>query len=338
MELNSDSILRFLKASFKVKEPLDWGYPILFVGLGAALAYGVSMALFNFLPWSSTSLIGYSVSSIILMLFAFAMPAVFLSGATLDNISGKYTGFGSSILALLSGVPVYLMTTSVYNVLCYVWMRLGNTIVYPYLFSYVANDTPATLSLSFMTDTLIPSICKCLLFLGLMWSSFKPSERKIAKFIIPLIACLASFDFLGGVCVFITFYWLCYVRETTENIWGPILCLAGSRLTGIFIGSLVSRVDITGIRTYQDIPMTCFYSAAPAFMVAIILFAFFMKVLGEFHFTYNNDIYGDSFDEEYRSKREQTAPGFLKGFNLAFFIGFIILLAVWVLVFRGYRP
>jgi len=174
--------------------------------------------------------------------------------------------------------------------------------------------------------------------MGLMWSAFKPSERRIAMIIIPLLACLASFDFLGTAGIFITFCWLCYLRYTTENIWGPILCLAGSRITGILVGSLVSKVDITGIRTYQDVPMTCFYSALPAIIVAIILFAFFMKVLGEFHFTYNNDIYGDNFDEEYRTTREQTAPGLFKGLNLAFFVGFVILLVIWILVFRGNRP
>lgn len=336
--MDSDSILGFIKQSFKIPTPLNWGYAVFFTALGTAVAYGTSLALFSFLPWSSTSLVGFSISSIILMLFAFAVPSVFLSKATLDNISGKFTGFGSSILALLSGVPVYLVTTSIYNLICYGWMRLGNSIVYPYLFSFVENETPATLSLGFLSGTMVPSICMCLMLTGLLWSTFKPSERRIAMIIIPLLAAFTSFDFIGIIGIFITYWWLCYVRYTTENIWGPVFCLIGSKLTGIIIGDLVSKVDITGIRTYQDVPMTCFYSALPAITVSLILFAFFMKVLGEFHFTYNNDIYGDTFDDEYRIRREDTAPGVFKGLNLAFFVGFVILLVIWVLIFRGRRP
>jgi hypothetical protein len=333
-----EQIIGFLRRNFVIPNPMNWGYPVLFAGIGSIISFLVSKAAFNFLPFSSTSIVGCTLITILFVLAAFIMPAVFLSGMTSDDIAGRYTGIGVLLMSFLSGAPVYLIDTACRNIITYLWMRSGNSVVFPLTFYYNAESGLSVLGLEFLTDTLIPAIGMSLFFYGLLWSCFKPSQRKAAALIIPLLYAAFSFDFLGLVGVIVTGWWLLTLRRNIDNIWGPILCLIGSRATGIIIGSIISPVDITSLRTYQDISISCFYAAAPAIVVAVILFAFFLKTLGEFNYTYNNSIYGDNLDADYLSSREHFAPSALKGFNVAALIGVIICAVIWIMLYKGVRP
>ena len=65
------------------------------------------------------------------------------------------------------------------------------------------------------------------------------------------------------------------------------------------------------------------------------LIAFFRKTLGEFHFAYSADIYGDGkkFEEAEGTRSESV----FSGFNLTFVLGILILAAFWILLWKGVR-
>ena len=168
-----------------------------------------------------------------------------------------------------------------------------------------------------------------------VWQGFSEKRKGWAFVVIPLLITLFSFDFINLPATLIISWWLCILRSRTENIYGPILALIGSRFTGILIGTIVEEIDLTTVRTFSDIPTTIYYACIPAIFVAIILMAFFRKSLGEFHFVYSADIYGDPRDPE--EKDGGKAAGFLRGFNIPLILGIIVCIVFWALIFDGFR-
>ncbi|MCR5615933.1 MAG: hypothetical protein K6F45_07175 [Saccharofermentans sp.] len=332
-----DKVRSFLIKSFGVPDPMNWGYPVMFAALGSLLCFVIFRAAYAILPYASTSLLGYSFSSIIFTLIVFAAPAVFLSRRDPVSISGHYTGIGVLLLAFLSGAPLYLIRTALQNVTVFLWMRAGNSVVFPFLFCYTDDHTPIVLALELLTDTVIPAFGAALFFYGIVWSSVRPKDRRLAMIIIPVLYALFTLDLNAFFGALVTGWWLCVLRKNIENIWGPILCLIGSRLTGIIMSTVLAPADITTLITYQDIAVSYFYAAGPAIVVGAILLLFFTKTLGEFNFTYNNSIYGDVLDADFREERDRTCPPALSGFNIALAVGVIIMIVMWVLMVKGVR-
>ena len=301
-----DKVRDFLIKSFRVPNPMNWGYPVLFASLGTILCFFIFRAAYSFLPYTSSSLVGYSFSSLIFTLIVFAAPAVFLARRFNVSISGHYTGIGVLLMALLSGAPLYLLRTALQNVTVFLWMRLG-------------------------------AFGVALFFYGIVWSSIRPKDRRLAMLVIPVLFALFSLDLNGFAGMLLTGWWLCVLRKYIENIWGPILCLIGSRLTGIILNGVLAPADITTLLTYQDISVSYFYAAAPAVVVGIILLMFFSRALGEFNFNYNNSIYGDNLDADFREEQDRVLPPALTGFNVALLVGVIIIIVMWGLLIGGVR-
>ena len=195
--------------------------------------------------------------------------------------------------------------------------------------------TGQTLLLEILIDTIVPAFGFSLFFLGVIWQGFSENNKRWAFVIIPVLIALFSFNLIDIIAILVIGWWLCIVRNHTENIYGPILSLIGARLTGILIGSIVGELDLTAIRVFSDIPNTIYFSSIPALVVAIILLAFFKKTLGEFHFAYSADIYGDERQPEV--KDGGRAGGIFSGVNITLVLGILICAALWILLFKGIR-
>ena len=321
---------------FRYPKPYNWGYPVFFGAAGMGISFlALKLMYSGTLPFSSTSLIGCAIITILIVMLAFVAPSVLLAEHGGLFITGHYTGVGALILSFLSGAPLYLIKASFHNLTVAAWLRAGGSVIFPAVFYQFDKVSGSTLMLELLIDTIIPAFGFSLFFLGAVWQGFSEKNRKWAYLLIPVFFALFSFDFLDIFAILIIGWWLCIVRNHTENIYGPILTLIGSRLTGILIDSVVSEVDLTTIRVYSDIPGTIYYSSVPALFVAVILLAFFRKTLGEFHFTYSADIYGD--DRKPEEKDGVQAESLFRGINLLFILGMIILAVFWFLLFKGIR-
>ena len=326
----------FIVRSFKYPEPFNWGYPIFFAGIGV-LFTGLFLKLMyaGAFPFSSTSLIGCAVSVLVLVMAAFVIPSVLIAEKGGLDITGRYTGIGALILSFLSGAPIYLIKASFHNLFLALWLRMGGTVIFPALFYHLDEITGQTLFLSILIDTVVPAFAFALFFYGVVWQGFSEKHKGWTYIIIPVLMALFSFDFIDLPAILVIGWWLCIVRSKTENIYGPVLALVGSRFTGILIGNIIGELDLTTIRTFSDIPNTIYYACVPAIFVAAILISFFRKTLGEFHFAYSADIYGDPRTPE--EKDGGRAAGLLWGFNLTFVLGIIVCVVFWYLLFDGMR-
>lgn len=328
----------FIVRSFKYPKSFNWGYPVFFAGIGASAAFLLLKLLFSgSFPFSSTSLIGCAVIVLVLVMSAFFVPAVLLAEKGGLDIAGRYTGIGALILSFLSGAPVYLIKASLHNLSVVLWLRMGGSIIFPAVFYHLEDINAQTLFLSILVDTLIPAFGIALFFLGIVWQGFSEKHKIWAFIVIPVLIALFSFDFLDLAGIIVIGWWLCMIRSRTENIYGAVLALLGSRFTGILIGSVVNELDITTIRTFSDIPTTIYYSTVPALFVALILLAFFRKTLGEFHVAYSGstEVFGDVRTPE--EKDGGKAAGFWWGFNLTMILGVLMCVVFWIMLFNGVR-
>ncbi|MBR4557238.1 MAG: hypothetical protein IKO15_07145 [Clostridiales bacterium] len=326
----------FIVNSFKVPKPFNWGYPVFFGAAGMALAMLLLKLMFGgAFPFSSTSLIGCAVIVLVVIMFAFVVPAVFIAERGGLDITGRYTGIGVLILAFLSGAPLYLIKASFHNLFLAFWLRTGGSVVFPAVFYHIEGISAPTLFLSILIDTVIPAFGFALFFMGIVWQGFTEKHKTWAFIIIPILIALFSFDFIDLPAILVIGWWLCILRSRTENIYGPILALIGARFTGILIGSIVNEIDLTTVRTFSDVPNTIYYACIPAIFVALILISFFRKALGEFHVAYSADIYGDAREPE--AKDGGKAAGLWWGFNLTFVLGIIVCIVFWALLFDGFR-
>ena len=322
--------------AFKYPEPYNWGYPVFWGSVGFGTAFLILKLMFSgAFPFSSTSLVGCAVIVLMIIMFAFIAPSVLIAEKGSLYITGRYTGIGALILSFLSGAPIYLLKASFHNLSLSLWLKSGGSVVFPAVFYHMDEITGQTLLLEVLIDTVIPAFGFSLFFLGAVWQGFTEEKKRWAFLIVPVLFALFSFDFINMPAIIVIGWWLCIVRNHTENIYGPILALIGARLTGILIDSIVGEIDLTTIRVFSDIPNTIYFSSIPALVVAIILFAFFRKTLGEFHFAYSADIYGDERQPEVKDGGK--AGGFFKGVNLTLILGIIILAVLWIVLFKGIR-
>lgn len=326
----------FLVHAFKYPKPFNWGYPVFFGSCGLIFAVFLSKLMFaGAFPFSSTSLIGCAVIVLLLVMAAFLVPSVLMAEKGGLDITGRYTGIGALILSFLSGAPLYLVKAAFHNFALAFWLKNGGSVIFPAVFYQLDDVNGLTLSLSILIDTVVPAFGISFFFLGAVWQGFNEKRKRWAFIVIPLLIALYSFDFIDLPAILIIGWWLCIVRSRTENIYGPVLALLGARFTGILIGSVVVEIDLTTVRTYSDIPTTFYYSSIPAIVVAVILFAFFRKTLGEFHNAYSNDVYGDP--RLPAEKDGGKANKLYKGFNLTLVLGIAICVIFWILLFKGAR-
>lgn len=326
---------QILKA-FKFPNPYNWGYPVFYGALGFIASYFLLKLLFSgtFL-FSSTSLIGCAIIVIFIVMFAFVAPSVIIAEKCGLYITGRYTGIGALILSFLSGAPLYLIKASFHNLSLALWLRYGGSVIFPAVFYSVGEVSGPLLLLEVLVDTIIPAFGFSLFFLGAVWQGFPEKNKRLAFIIVPILIALFSFDFMNLPAILVIGWWLCVVRNHTENIYGPILALIGSRLTGILVGSIVNELDLTTIRVYSDIPTTIYFASIPALVVALILLGFFRKTLGEFHFTYSADIYGDNRQPDVKDGGK--AGGLMKGINVTLVLGLMILVILWMVLLKGVR-
>ena len=329
----------FFQKRFGVPRPFNWGYSFLFAAIGAAATFMLALIIFESgsLSFSTTSIVGCGLITVIMTTAALMLPAVFIPGRTRLDIAGKYTGAGTLIMSFLSGAAIFLIKASFRNLFTYFWLRLGNSVVFPALFSYAVDDAKATLALQIITDSLIPSLGISVFFYGLLWSGIRNSDKDLSYWVIPILLSLYSLNFPDLPATFVTGIWLCRVRKDADNIWGPFLCLAGSRVFSLIMNGIIDEVDLTTLRTYSDMPTTFFFSSLPALVVSGILFAFFRKMLGDFNFTYTADVYGEEGSNYTAPDDTRSVNRFRAGFNTAFFMGVIIFIVFWILMFKGIR-
>lgn len=329
-------IFRILKNHFGFPVTINWGYSLFLCSLGLLTVYLLrNIFLSGGTPISPTSLMGYTMTEPLLVALALLLPTATLfiekkknpKNVIVDSI-GSFTGIGPMLLSFISGVGLFLVKIPIHNFVSWAWLRLGRTLIFPTFFFVNDPTSKVEIALGYISGTVIPALGLSLFFTGLMWACFRKENGRIATLIIALSMAVFSLNFVDFLAIFVTGIWLCFLRDRTKNVWAPFFSLLGCGLAELFLVRFVKSVDITMVQVYSDIDSTYFYSSLPAFLVGVILLAFFAKTLNDFKMSYDTDV---SINGEVRDE----TPSIASGVNLALICAIIIFLILWIMVIKG---
>lgn len=329
-------IFRILNNHFGFPVTINWGYSLFLCSLGLLIVFLLKDIFFvEGSPISPTSLTGYSLTEPLLVALALLMPVATLfiekkrkpANVIVDSI-GTFTGIGPLLLSLISGVGLMFIRVPMHNLFSWAWLRIGRTLIFPAFFFVNDQGSKSEVVLGYLTGTVIPALGFSLFFTGLLWACFRKEDHKIATLMISLFMAVFSLNFIDFLGIFVTGIWLCFLRDRTKNVWAPFFSLLGCGLSELLLGRFVKAVDITMVQVYSDIDSTFFYSSLPAFLVGVILLAFFAKTLNDFKMSYDTDI---SINGEVRDE----TPSIFSGVNLSMICAIIIFLILWIMVIKG---
>ncbi|MBO4243125.1 MAG: hypothetical protein IKT14_08480 [Clostridiales bacterium] len=317
-----------MKYHFGKPQALTWSYPIMVMTILLMLFYVIRC----FLPSDeaaipATSLIGFSIFVPIVTIFCLVLPSLYLMKGHYDVLVGRYAGVGVLVTSFLSGVPLMLISVSIYNIFAWLWLHTGASMVYPAFLYFGGTETASAKVLSILTDTVIPGFGACLFFFGVLWSRFRSGERLAGYIIIGLTYALYGLDFINFPSLFIIGFWCAFVRSKSMSLFGPFLCLIGCRLTDLLLAGTLSRVDIMTTVAYSDIDPTYLYASLPSLFIGLILLSFFMRILTDFNAAYATK----EEDSEYDSR----IPSFDRGLNLSIVLSAVLMIILWVMLFKG---
>ena len=324
---NRNNFLRVLNYHFGMPEEMTWSYLLFISSIFTALFFALKCALNKFeLKIPTTSLVGFSIFMPIFILFTFVLPALLLCKKNSRALVGNYTGAGILVIAFLSGFPLMLVNTIFSNIVTWLFLRLGSKIVYPAFFFYSGTNTKAGAILSIITEGVIPAFGYSLFFYGILWSRFRHSQKKLAYLVIIVAYTLFSMDIIGFIASIITAWWCTKLRDKTDGVYAPFLCMVSVKLWGLLLGGLVSRIDVYSVQTASDIPSTYFYAALPAILIAVILIAFFTRTMDDYYYKYmgKETIYDDL-----------TLPSITRNLNFGLIIAALIMITIWIFIAQG---
>ena len=328
-----EAVKSFFRNTFLPKKRTNWGYPLFIMAVALAALYIAKELLASFLPFTSTSIVFNSLVMPLLTLLALIAPAISLSSGDTDlsinGITGKFTGIGPLLIAFFSGVPLGLVNSAFHNLMAYLWLRLGRSMVFPAFMCYNADDSIASQALQIVTVDAIPALGVSIFFTGLLYSLFREENKLAGTIIIILFYSLYSLNMIDIAGIAITGLWIVILRRKTGNIMAPFLSMIAMKLTPYFFSFIISEVDITTLQTYSDIPVSFFYTSIPALFVSAILFGFFKASLDDFERTYYSDMLGREVDAELEEQPLKILP-FVKGLNVSLLIAVIILVGLWI--------
>ncbi|NLW88425.1 MAG: CPBP family intramembrane metalloprotease [Clostridiaceae bacterium] len=280
-------IVRFLR---KIRPflPIPDSLSVGFVFGSSALAMTVLLLVWNaipqsILPFSKSSLIGFSLISVLRVFLCLLLPLVFFASryhADDPILYGSHPGFGAIIHSILLGLPVMLIFISLHNLLIR-FLILRSVRIPPQAFYFTTRDgSGEALLLYVAVGVILPILAEELLFRGLMTGSLPGilSNRKGTVIVAFLFAVfmLNPIDFFS---YFLLGLLLGYIRLALDNT----LCCVLTRLS--MIGSyflfqpLLPNLDVAVVRTEADIDPTVMYISITALIMGtIILFPILSQI------------------------------------------------------------
>lgn len=279
------------------------------------------------LPFSKTSLIGYSVITISRLFLTLLVPVIFFTywyRLPDRRILGTYPGVGAFLFSFLIGIPASVILVAAHNLMTRFFVIKGISFASP-AFSFVTEDTSSESKiLMYGVVFLIPILAQEIFFRGFLFSVWPRSQGTLVK--ITLSALLFAL-FMQYPEEFLLFFvlglLLGYIRHSTDNILCPILTQISMVVTYCLFSRFLPWLDRAQIRSAADLDKVSLYTAVA--VLTINLFTF-LPVLSNFRrISRDTDSYTNDPDSG------DTVP--MKGtVGWSFVISLILLAVVWVIL------
>ena len=228
------------------------------------------------LPFGKTSLIGFSVISLLRMFFCLLLPtAIFAWRYRIpdEDILGKNPGIGAFLLSIIAGIPISVILTAIHNLLVRFFITKGLAIAAPAFFC--SSDDTSALSRLLLAGVaiLIPVLLQELFFRGALFASWPKPERKNTQIFagagLFALYLLQPVDFIPLLLLGLL---LGMIRQATDNLLCPIMTQASMLLTSYVFSPLLPALDWTKIRSAADLDAASLYAPSAALVISMIAF------------------------------------------------------------------
>lgn len=279
------------------------------------------------LPFSKTSLIGFSVITLARLFLTLLVPALFFAywyRLPDKRILGTYPGMGAFLFSFLIGIPASVIAVSVHNLLTRFYVLNGISFAAP-AFSFVTGDTSdESRILIYGVVFLIPILVQEVFFRGLLFSVWPRPQGTLVKIVLGALLFALFMQYPEEFFLFFVLGLLLgYIRHATDNLLCPILAQISMVLTYGVFSRFLPWLDRTQIRSAADLDKVSLYAAVAVLIINLFTF---LPVLSNFRrISHDTDSYSNDPDAG------QTVP--MKGtVGWSFVISLILLAAVWVIL------
>jgi len=278
------------------------------------------------LPFAKTSLIGFSLITLIRLFLSLLLPIVYFAvryHIPDTNMLGRYPGMGAMLLSFMIGCPASLIFVSLHNLIVRFFLAKKIFLTLP-AFLYVSKDMSIeSRFLTLAAAFLIPVLLQELFFRGLFFSVW---PRSTAVFLKLLLSAFLFAVFMQNpvdvIPLFLLGLLLAYVRHATDHVLCPVFTQISMLITYYVFSALIPYTDyISG--TQADFDAASLYTSIAALVMSLLAF---LPVLAQLR---------RMSHEADRLEPEQTMSWreSLKGqFGWSFGLGLLLFAASWVLL------
>ena len=303
--------------------------------LFASICLLFSFLAFVYLPdqiwfFDKTSLIGYTLFSIIRYSFVFLLPVLFFSKyyRIPDHLLlGENPGLGAFLLSALSGIPFAAIIIAISNLQTY--FLVINRISLPeavFLYRPVQEGSGEMIALSVIATILIPVLAEELLFRGFFFAALQGGKR---DFVVVLLSALLftafSLDTVWIIPTFLTGLLLAFIRRSTGNVFCSMIARVSMLLFTFLVKDFLPLLDIRTIRGKADFDMTFVYTSIVVVVVCIVGFLPVISQLFQFG--------RDRLEVVSEAQGQESSKSLLSAIGgIPFFIGMLVVICTWILL------
>ena len=282
----------------------------------------------SILPFAQTSLIGFSVITLVRLFLCLLLPILFFSVRYRiqdTHILGRYPGIGAALLSFLIGCPAALILVAIHNLLIRFFVSKGIALALPSFFYSSADISIESRLLAFGAAFLIPVLLQELFFRGLFFSVWPRGHAVFPKL---LLSGLLFAVFMQNPVDFIPLFFLgvllAYVRQTTDNFLCPVITQIAMLVTYRLFSPLLPFTDYITANISSDPDPVSLYTAAAALTMSLLAF---LPVLAQLR----RISHEAAQMEQYQEKKAANAD--MHGqFGWSFGLGLILFAANWVIL------
>lgn len=282
----------------------------------------------SFLPFAKTSLIGFSVITLVRLFLSLLLPILFFSVRYKIQdtlIMGRYPGIGAALLSFLIGCPASLILVAIHNLLIRFFVSKGIALALPSFFYSSEDISIESRLLALAAAFLIPILLQELFFRGLLFSVWPHGHAVFPKMLLSgFLFAVFMQNPVDFIPLFLLGVLLAYVRQTTDNFLCPVITQIAMLVTYCLFSSLLPFTDyITSAITNDPDPVSL-YTAVAALVMSLLAF---LPVLAQLR-----RISHEAAQIAQYQEKEESNSGMWGQLGWSFALGLILFAANWVLL------
>ncbi len=303
---------------------VNLGLTIVFVSMASLLLQIVWQCVpESVLTFSKTSIIGYSLITILRLSVALLAPFIFISEKyliSLPQMFGRNPGFGAFIISFFIGFPAMMIYTALHNLTIFALLHTEYKMPLASFFFITTDESIEARLLIMLTAVLLPILIEECFFRGLVFTAIP--GKPVYRIVIPAIFyALWAMNPIDAFALFLLGLLSGFVRHATDNIGCSILMQIGMFCSYLLFSGNLALQDATTTTNAIDFDRSILYGSIIYLVIATILITYILRQLSK-------------YSESLQLERGMVISGNVeqspkKHIRTGFFVGLLCIIISW---------